>query len=352
MVKVRVGAMNILDNEQYRYDLEVTCRNLKLDSIANSRVMITGALGLIGSSLVDLLISDNIIHGHKTEILAAARSKERFAQRYGAYSFVKFVPYDALKPLRLDCHPDYIIHCAGISNPEDYTGKPVETLLSNFKGISDILEYSHANAVKRVLYVSSSEVYGKKEFEDAFLEGNYGRIDIDNIRNSYPVAKVSSEMLCKAYCSEYGTDTVIVRPGHIYGPTATDKDKRVVSDFTHKAANGIDLEMKSAGLQKRSYCYSLNAALAILIVLQNGKAGEVYNIANDEVTTIKEMAEMVARTGQVRLSCVLPTAEELRSFNPMNNSSLNNQKIKDLGYQDVFTVQEGLEHTVEILKSL
>ena len=71
-----------------------------------------------------------------------------------------------------------------------------------------------------MLYVSSSEVYGKKNTDGPFIEGNYGEIDIDNIRSSYAVAKRASEMLCKAYFSEYGVNATIVRPGHIYGPSA------------------------------------------------------------------------------------------------------------------------------------
>ena len=57
-------------------------------------------------------------------------------------------------------------------------------------------------------------------------------------------------MLCKSYASEFGVDCVIVRPGHIYGPSAKKVDKRISSDFAFRAATGEQLVMKSSGLQK------------------------------------------------------------------------------------------------------
>lgn len=110
--------------------------------------------------------------------------------------------------------------------------------------------------------------------------------------------------------------------------------------------------MKSLGLQKRSYCYSLDCAAAILIVLINGEKGVSYNIGHDEVTSIREMAQIIAEAGNVILKIKEPTEDDLKQFNPMNNSSLNNEKIKAIGYRDSFSVQEGLMHTVEILKEL
>lgn len=229
---------------------------------------------------------------------------------------------------------------------------PVETVLSNFDGVHTLLEFAKHNSTSRLLYISSSEVYGKKVSIDPFIEGEYGVIDIDNIRSSYAIAKRASEMLCKAYTSEYGVDTIIVRPGHVYGPSAQKSDKRLSSDFAYKAANGENLEMKSSGLQKRSYCYSVDCAIQILTALISGESGQAYNIGNDSVTTIKKLAELYAKAGNVELITKNPTEEELKTFNPMRNSSLDNRKVKELGYRDTFSVEEGVNHTVEILKDI
>lgn len=158
--------------------------------------------------------------------------------------------------------------------------------------------------------------------------------------------------MCKSYSSEYDVDTVIVRPGHIYGPTASPRDKRISSEFAYLAARGKSLEMKSPGLQKRSYCYSLGCAAAILVCLMNDKMGESYNIGHNEVTSIREMAQILAEAGNVSLKINEPTEKDLKQFNPMDNSSLDNDKIKAIGYSDTFSVREGLTHTVKIIKEL
>ena len=156
----------------------------------------------------------------------------------------------------------------------------------------------------------------------------------------------------QAYFSEYGINIAIVRPGHIYGPSAKKSDKRISSDFAFKAAMGERLEMKSSDYKKRSYCYSIDCALQILKVLLKGQGGQAYNIGSDEVTTIREMTEIYAKAGNVEAIISNPTEEEKKAFNPMNNSTLDNSKIKGLGYRQVFSVEEGLTHTVEILKEI
>lgn len=344
--------MNILDSKTYINDLNYAIKNLNAEKLYGKSVLVTGGLGLIGSAVVDLLVHLNLKNNANISIYIAARNQNAFNVRYGQYKFIEFVNYDATLPINFCFKLDYIIHCAGLASPELYTTSPVETILSNFNGIYNLLEFSKQNSIERLLYVSSSEVYGIKDNDNSFVESIYGNINLDSIRSSYPVAKRASEMLCKAYSSEYNIDTVIVRPGHIYGPTASPNDKRISSDFPYKAARGQNLEMKSAGLQKRSYCYCVDCAIAILIVLLNGQSGEAYNIGHNDVTTIRQMAEIVANAGGVKLTAVEPTQQEMCAFNPMNNSSLNNEKIKALGYCDNFNVQEGLSHTVQILKEI
>jgi len=311
-------------------------------------IAVTGGMGLIGSAIVDLLL----IYGKTSKIFILANSEAKFLDRYSGYEKVGFVEYNALEKFNIDLAVDYIIHCAGIASPELYVEQPVETMLTNILGIKDLLEYAKDNQVERVLYVSSSEIYGRRENGDSFVESEYGIVDLDEIRSSYPVAKRASEMLCKSYTSQYGVDSVIVRPGHIYGPTVNEKDKRISSEFAIKAAKGDKLIMKSSGMQKRSYCYSVDAAVQILTVLLYGKMGEAYNIGNDSVTSIREMVEMYAKYGEVACEVVEPTVGEVKAFNPMNHSVLSNEKVKALGYSDAFTAEEGLEHTVRILKEI
>ena len=343
---------NILENEMYLSDVEKTLNQLDLSKLINKTILLTGGLGLICSSVVDLLIRFNEVNKANIKIYVADINEIGFSARYGKCPSVSYVPYDATKSIDFDFVADYIIHGAGVASPELYVSKPVETMLSNFNGVLNLLEYSKMHKVKRMLYISSSEVYGNKETAEAFREDRFGSVDINAIRSSYSEAKRASEVLCKSYASEYDVDVVMVRPGHIYGPTASPRDKRISSEFSYNAAQGKDLEMKSLGLQRRSYCYCLDCASAILVTLLNGEKGESYNIGHDEITSIREMAKMIADAGGVCLKINEPSEKDLKQFNPMDNSSLNNEKIKGIGYRDSFSVKEGLEHTVKILSEL
>ncbi len=343
---------DILKNEIYKGDIKEVLSYLDLSPLNGKRLLITGAAGLICSSLIDLLLVYDQIHRAGIRIYAGCRNIDRFNARYGGYPSVRFYPYEAGNPFHFSPDVDYIIHGAGITSPELYLSKPVETMFTTIESTRGILERLKVCGKGRMLYISSSEVYGAIDAAEPIKEDEFGPIDLNSIRSSYSESKRAAELLCRSYLEEYGVDSVIVRPGHIYGPTASSKDKRISSEFAYLSAMGKDLEMKSPGLQRRSYCYCLDCASAILIALLKGEAGESYNIGSDEVLTIKEMASILAEAGEVGLICREPSEEELKRFNPMGNSSLDISKIKSLGHRSVFKAQEGLAHTVLILRDL
>ena len=188
-------------------------------------------------------------------------------------------------------------------------------------------------------------------FDRPFKEGEYGFIELLNARNSYSVGKRAAETLCASYAAEYRVESVIVRPGHIYGPTASRSDNRVSSAWAYDVAQGKDIVMKSDGAQIRSYCYCLDCASAILKVLLKGEHCRAYNISNpDSVISIRQMAELLAKYAGVQLKMELPTEEEKKGFNPMSNSSLDSTALLALGWHGLFDAAQGFRHTLEILK--
>ncbi len=337
-------------------DLDLTAAYLpELEQLNGKTVFITGAGGLICSALVDLLVRYNETRFATIHILAAGRSEGKMRARFpGAFGrpFFSFVRYDALEELPvIDRYVDYIIHGAGNASPDRIILEPVETMTDNYVGLLHLLQLAKKTGTGRVLYISSSEVYGRKESAEPFHETEYGFIDLLNPRNSYSVGKRAAETLCASFSAEYGVETVIARPGHIYGPTATPSDTRVSSAWAHAAARGEDIVMKSDGSQVRSYCYCLDCASALLKILLCGECAHAYNIANpDSVISIREMAEILTRTTDTKLVLELPSDEEKYSFNPMSNSSLDSTKLLALGWRGIFDAETGFSHTVRILK--
>lgn len=346
----------VYDNEQWITDIDKVINVIpEIDELAGKSVMITGAAGLICSSVVDILFRYNDTHNEKIRIIAAGRWIEEMELRF--HDMIKrddfhFVAYDAAKTDNsIEKHADYLIHGASNAFPGLIMREPVETMLSNFIGMKGLLDYVKREGTERILYVSSSEIYGEKEGSEPYREGQYGYIDLLKPRNSYSVGKRAAETLCAAYADEYGVESVIVRPGHIYGPTASPSDNRVSSAWAYDAARGKDIIMKSEGAQIRSYCYSLDCASAMLKVLISGENCRAYNISNpDSVISIKDMAQILAESGGVQLKMEIPTEEEKKGFNPMSNSSLESTNLLKLGWRGCFDAQTGLSHTVRILR--
>ena len=346
----------IYDSKRWFADVDRVLSGLpELDGLAGKSVMITGAAGLICSAVTDILIRYNETHETPVRILAAGRWLKEMTDRFGPYcdrDYFLFVTYDAARSDNALTEPaDFIIHGASNAFPGLIAKEPVETMLSNFTGIYYLLDFARKMNTKRVLYISSSEVYGKKESAEPFREGEYGFIDLLNPRNSYSVGKRAAETLCASFAAEYGVESVIVRPGHIYGPTASPFDNRVSSAFAYAAARGEDIVMKSDGAQIRSYCHCLDCASAILKVLLCGENGTAYNISNpDSVITIRQMAEYLAAAGTVRILFEAPAEAEKKAFNPMMNSSLDSAGLSRLGWRGIFDAPAGLSQTVAVLR--
>lgn len=348
--------MTILDSPVYNSDIDKVVKFLtKVKFPCGIRILVTGSTGLICSAVIDLLAELSIKRNLDWTIYVAARNLKKAQARFAKYdnnNIISYFEYDLSKQHSFPKGIDYFIHGAGNAYPALYSQEPVETLVTNLYGLEQILHYSIENKT-RVLYISSSEVYGLLQNIAPIKETEYGYIDILNPRSSYSMGKRAAETLCSSYISEYDSDCVIVRPGHIYGPTASKQDNRVSSAFMYSAAQGQNLVLKSKGEQMRSYCYCLDCASAIVYSLFMGKTGEAYNISNREsLCTIKEMAEHFAEAGNVKVEYDLPSEKEKRAFNPMMNSSLNSEKIEALGWNAVFTKEEGFCHSVLICKDL
>ncbi|KGM36334.1 NAD-dependent epimerase/dehydratase family protein [Streptococcus sinensis] len=345
--------MVLLSNYFYKSDVKESLSTIvNVADLKEKSILITGGSGLIGSSIVDQLLLLNDLRNFNIKIYCCGRNLSYLKERFGAEtSFLKFVAYDAAVIPDFDFDIDFIIHAASPASPELYVNQPVETMTSNFLGMYNLLSYAKNAGVSKVLYVSSSEVYGLSSSDQPLEENYIGLVDHLNVRSSYANSKRATETLCESFVSEYALNITIVRPGHIYGPSAKVTDNRVSSFFMNEAIAGRDIVMKSTGSQLRSYCYSLDCASAILSVLLSGKSGQAYNISNpNSIITIKQMAEIIARVGNVKLIMDIPSKQDLKQANPMQNASLKSDKIESLGWKGLFDAKVGFGNTYRILK--
>ena len=232
--------MSIYDSHRWISDLDAVLDTLPLlRELEGKSVLITGAGGLICSSAADLLLRRNETHPGKVRLLAAGRSRERTEARFAPHrekDYFLFVPYDASSgDVVLPDGVDYVIHGAGNAFPGKIIAEPVETMLANFNGLFRLLSCLREQGKGRVLYISSSEVYGQKKDPEPFRENEYGYIDLLTPRNSYSAAKRAAETLCASYAKQFSLETVMVRPCHTYGPGLTARDSRAHAAFIREA---------------------------------------------------------------------------------------------------------------------
>lgn len=299
----------------------------KLDGL---NILVTGATGLIGGCLVDLLMS----RCHTYHVYAAGRNEERAMKRFAKYanddtfSFLRLDVVDGLNS-NIDFH--YILHAASNASPAAFSNNPVEVIKSNVYGVANLMDYGRQHAMSRLLFVSSGEVYG--EGNQTFSETDSGYVDCATVRACYPSSKRAAETLCVAYTEEYGVDAVIVRPCHTYGPHFTESDNRVFCQFVRNVLRGEDIVMKSDGSQMRSWCYVVDCALAIMYVLLKGESANAYNIADPTSTlTIRQLAEAIAEAEGRRVVFANPTDGERQSFTRVSHAVFDTTKLQSLGW--------------------
>lgn len=326
----------------YWHDLALVAARVPMPSAG--AVLITGATGLIGSCLTDLLMAHS-----SCEVYALGRNGQRARQRFSRWwgdGRFHFVAHDICEPLSLGVDFRYIIHAASPASPNSFQQQPVEVMKSNLYGLCHLVDYGLAHHLERMVYVSSGEVYGEGD-GSVFTEQSSGYVDICSPRACYPSSKRAAETLCAAYGQEYGAQIVVARPCHTYGPWFTEHDNRVYAQFIRNVLRGEDIVMLSAGLQERSWLYVADCAAAILLLLQKGAAGEAYNVASAASTiTIRQLAETIAAIGH-RQVVVRATADG--NTTPITKAVFATAKLERLGWHPLFSIEQGLRHTVETL---
>jgi UDP-glucose 4-epimerase len=289
------------------------------------KIIVTGGSGFIGSNVVKYLSKN-----HEVKIFDFKKPNNldnEFIQ--GDITDSKHV-INSIK----DC--DVVIHLAATLGVVNTETNPVLTLDTNLGGTINVLEACKINKIKKIIFSSSSEVYGEP------LKIPMDEDDKPIPMTTYGIAKFAAEEYIKAYSKTFGLQYTIFRLFNVYGDQqATDW---VLPEFVSKAISNKDIVVHGDGLQTRSFCYVTDISNAFSLTLDKAN-GQLINIGNNhEPITIKELANKIIELSNSKSPVkFIPFEESKRNRSEILIRVPNIEKAKKLlNYEPNISLEEGV----------
>jgi len=315
--------------------------------VEESKVLITGGAGFIGSHLVDVLMKlgvrvrvfDNLSSG-RLENLNSWLGNPRFEFRNGDLLDVDKV----FKAVEDSC---IVFHLA--ANPEVRSSSinPIRHFRENVVTTLNLLEaIRKVGNVKMFIFTSSSTVYG--EANNVPTSEDYAPLKPISV---YGATKLACEGLISAYAHTFGFKAIIYRLANIIGPRSK---HGVVYDFVSKLRNNPKiLEILGDGTQKKSYLYVTDCIKAILLGLKRpGEYVEIYNVGSDDQVDVKTIAQIVVEEmglKQVRFIFTGGVDGGRGWKGDVKNMLLDTTKLKSLGWRPRYNSVQAVRKTVKEL---
>jgi len=309
--------------------------------------VVTGAAGFIGSHIARKLVN----LGHKV-IVIDNMSEGRPENIEDIRDKIEFCKKDILDLQFLQKKfkgVDYVFHEAALRSVERSVHNPAETNEVNIKGTLNVLIAARDNKVKRVIFASSSSVYGnpastagRRRGDSLFIESM-----CPNPISPYALSKLTGEFYLKQFYKLYGLQTISLRYFNVYGPYQDPKNEyaNVIPIFITKMLRGETPVIHWDGEQSRDFNFIDDVVRANIMAMKKDKTtGEVLNICNGKKYSINQMFEMLCnimdkdinpshgpkRAGDVRLTLGNPSkAKKLLEFKAQVNFKQGLKKTVD-----------------------
>ena len=303
-----------------------------------NKILVTGGAGFIGSTLTEHLLKnpenfvvvvDNLSTGHIKKLVLPQQN----------FKFIKADANDRkeLSEIMMSWKFDFVFHYAAVVGVQRTLANPL-FVLNDVEGVKNVLELSKNTGVKRVIFSSSSEIYG----EPVEYPQNEHTTPL-NSRLPYAIVKNLAEAYLRAYKKEFDLDFTIFRFFNTYGP----KQSRnfVISKFINHALKNEDIPVYGDGLQTRTFCFVEDNVKACISAFENDLfVNDVVNIGGDNEITILDLArEIIKLTGSSSKIVHLPALEE----GDMRGRRPDTTKMKTLYNKPLITLQEGLRKVLE-----
>lgn len=300
-----------------------------------NKILVTGGAGNIGSALVEKLISNPANSVVIVDNLSTGLLTKLPSENYTNWKFIKanVNQLDDISSVMLSYKFDYVFHFAAVVGVSRTQENPMD-VLNDIEGFKNILNLSKNSSVKHVYFSSSSEVYG----EPVELPQNEHSTPL-NSRVPYAVVKNVGECFFRSYWQAYRLPFTIFRFFNTYGPNqSTDF---VVAKFLASALKNKDIMVYGDGSQTRTFTYVDDTVNVCSKIFENKLlVNDVINIGNDEVMTVKELAELTIKltNSSSRIVYVAPLKE-----GDMTRRQPDNSKMREILDKKLISIEEGIK---------
>ena len=333
----------------------------KIDKIKGKTILITGSNGFLCSYIVDVIAewNSNLSKKDQCMIIALDNNKTGPSERLihlKTRKDIRFVYHDVSIPFKPKIKIDYILHGASIASPIIYRKFPLETIDANVNGTRNMLELSRKHRVKKVLIMSTSEIYGDPNKENLPTNESYnGNVAYDGPRSCYDESKRLAETLCYIYREKYKVPAHTIRPFNVFGPGQRLDDKRIIPDLMTAVIKNKPIILFSNGEATRSFCYISDAILAILLILFGKKIKcQGFNVGNDEIEiSINHLVKVMIKIGSRVLKgnkykILYKNSSDLKynTDNPMRRSPNLDRTRSLFSWKPKVMLHEALERTL------
>lgn len=312
------------------------------------RILVTGAAGFIGSNFVrrmlegsypafadaDVTVLDKLTYAGNIENLAPVANSPR-------YHFVQGDICDSGLLAELMPGFDAVVHFAAESHVDRSITGAADFVLTNVLGTQQLLQAALNAQVERFVHVSTDEVYGSIETgswpEDWPLAPN----------SPYSASKASSDLLARAYHQTFGMDVRITRCSNNYGPYQF--PEKVIPLFVTNLMDGLPVPLYGSGTNVRDWLHVDDHCNGIQMVLDRGRAGEVYNIGGGTELTNVELTELILDAMGAGPEMIKRVAD--RKGHDLRYSVDISKISAELGYTPQVPFAQGLAETIDWYRS-
>ncbi|KKW12510.1 MAG: hypothetical protein UY50_C0006G0025 [Parcubacteria group bacterium GW2011_GWA2_49_9] len=304
-------------------------------SKTSKQVFITGGAGFIGQAAAKAFAKA----GYRVKTFDLSSPKESIGEHVTGTIMFPEELYNAMKG------SDYVVHLAAMLGVKRTETARLQCLTVNTIGTINVLDAAVKAGVKKIVFASSSEVYGEP------IKTPLSETDIVFPKSVYAVSKLAGEEYMRAYKQSHDLDFSIVRFFNVYGPGQV--AEFVMPNFIKAALAGMPIPINGDGTQVRSFCYVDDAARGVLLSLESKKAnGEVFNIGNDAAAiSLNDLAHKVlTHAGKNRKHVVYlkeHQADRLHSREIKTRTADITKARKVLKYKPSVHLDEGIKRIIK-----